>query len=150
MSEDNQKLNLKNLHKADLPAPKDLPPLSNQSGEDVPDLFLWCVDDITIKLQKLGNDLPDNFRELLYQNIFVSTLDLSMGEFQLSFPKVAKELSKIKELKEVLEYLSKKLENDIEIGLIVNKALIASYANKCMEFEISIDPFLSSFLYNTK
>lgn len=147
MSEDNQIKHLQHLEESALPAPKELPKLTAQKAEEAPDLFLWCVNDITLKLQNIGAVIPDDFRLKLYRNIFVSTLDLSLDQLENSHPDVAKKINKFNKLEDVLEYLSTLIESDIELGITINKSLIAAYVSKCMEFEVTADPFVSSFLY---
>ena len=130
-----------------LPAPKSFPPLTEEDATASPDLFLWCVNDITLKLARAGGIIPAEFRESLYRHIFASSLNIAFEEAEELFPEAFARIQKATSLEGVLTTLSSQIEEIPELALVFNKALIAAYVLKCMEYAVSADTFISSILY---
>lgn len=130
-----------------LPAPKALPPLAHEEAASAPDLFLWCVNDITLKLTQAEATIPEDFRENLYRHIFAASLNIAFEEAEDLFPDSLRRIQKATSLEDVLTTLSSEIEASPELALVFNKALIAAYVLKCMEYAVSADQFISSILY---
>lgn len=147
MAQKNKKLYLTHIEEAALPAPKNLPLLEHHDPETTPDLFLWCVDDITLKLKKQNAEIPENYRESLYRSIFAYTLEIALEEMTDEFNHHVEKIASLQSVEEVLSYLSDVMDSDPAVGFIFNKSLIAAYVSKCMEYGISANKLVSSLLY---
>jgi hypothetical protein len=143
-----QPLSLEHLKEMALPAPNALPALTHQTFDEAPDLFLWCVDDITLKLMKQDAIITIEFRENLYRSIFTSTLNIAFKELEETHIKSISEFIKLNTLDEVLFKLSELIDENPELGFVFNKSLITAYVTKSMDYAIEADPFMSSMLYN--
>jgi hypothetical protein len=131
----------------DIPVPSTLPEYSSFSAQESPDLFLWCVDDITLKLLKQDAVIPENFREKLYRILLSHTLNIAFEEMENSYPNELKNVTNNEFFDDVMSSLTSYVENSPEIAFILNKSLIASYVTKCMEYAIKADSFVTSLLY---
>ena len=107
-----QQLKLSHLKEMALPAPKTLPALTHQTFDDAPDLFLWCVDDITMKLMKQDAVIPINFRENLYRSIFTATLNISFKELETLQAEQISDFVTLETLDEVLTQLTQMIDNE--------------------------------------
>ena len=147
MSTKNKNLYLPHIEEHKLPAPAKMPILEYEEPQNSPDLFLWCVDDITLKLKEQKAELPDDFRETLYRSIFAETLNMAFEELSSDYQKEVSALSSLETVEEVLTALSDLMEAEPVTGFIFNKALIAAYVSKCMHYGLSANKLVSSLLY---
>jgi hypothetical protein len=141
-------LTLRHIEELALPAPQNLPKLTHENPDQAPDLFLWCVDDITLKLMRQDAEIPENFRDNLYRSIFADTLNIAFKEFSELGYESDTDFTSYETLEEVIVQITTMLEAKPELGFIFNKSLVTAYLTKCMDYATAADTYMSSLLYN--